>query len=300
MTIPAFLMARLSEMVEARLGLHFPPERWSDLERKTSALAGQFHFADGASCAEWLASSALTKEQVGILASHLTVGETSFFRDARFFHLLEYEILPELIRLRRGISQHLRIWSAGCCTGEEPYSVAMIVHRLLAGHRDWQATILATDINPYFLEKAAAGVYGAWSFRGTPAWVRQRYFTPVPGGRAALVPQIKQLVSFRPLNLAAGGFPSLLTNTTAMDVILCRNVLMYFAPERVREVAARFNQALVAGGWLMVGPCELGQVSAEAFRTVSFPGAIVYRKAGAEVGTTDARPAELAAALVGR
>ncbi len=278
--LPDSLLAGVSEFVAVSMGLHFPPERWRDLERGLAAAAHDFDLPDAEACAHGLLSAPLTHARVEVLASHLTVGETYFFREKRSFEALEEHILPELLRARRGADQRLRVWSAGCCTGEEPYSVAMLLDRLIPDAEAWNVTILATDINPRFLRKAAEGVYGEWSFRDTPEWIRQRYFKLRRDGRYELYPRIRKRVTFSHLNLADDTFPSLLNNTNAMDVILCRNVLMYFTAERSRRVAANFHRSLLGGGWLIVSPAETSIDLFSPLSAVQFSGAVLYRKAG--------------------
>jgi chemotaxis protein methyltransferase CheR len=112
----------LSDLLAAQTGLHFPAERWRDLARGIAAAAPAFGMPDAESCARWLLSAPLTRHQIEVLANHLTVGETYFFREKMSFEALEQHILPQLIRMRAS-ERRLRIWSAGCCTGEEPYSV---------------------------------------------------------------------------------------------------------------------------------------------------------------------------------
>jgi chemotaxis protein methyltransferase CheR len=138
----------------------------------------------------------LTKTHLQVLASHLTVGETYFFREKKTFEILTASIVPDLIRNRRGCGQRLRIWSAACCTGEEPYSLAILLHQIIPDFTDWHVTILATDINERFLQKAAAGVYGEWSFRESPAGFKERYFHRTADGRHAILPEIKKQVIF--------------------------------------------------------------------------------------------------------
>jgi len=260
------------------MGLNFPQERWSDLERGIAAVAPEFGFADAESCARWLLSTPLTHPMIETLASHLTVGETYFFREPRSLEALEDRILPALLHARHGAERRLRIWSAGCCTGEEPYSIAMLLERLIPDQRGWNITILATDINPKFLRKAAEGVYGEWSFRGAPAWLRERYFKKRRDGRFEIVPHLKRKVTFSYLNLADDAYPSLANNTNAMDVIFCRNVLMYFTPDRVKETARNYYRALVDGGWLIVSPAETSNALFAPFAAVAFPGVVLYRK----------------------
>src|SRR5882724_1702055 len=280
--VPDVLWGRLSEFIAQNTGLHFPPERRADLQRGVTAAAAEFGFADSARCADWLLSASLTRPQLHTLASHLTIGETYFFRERKTFDALAQRILPELICRRRGREQRLRLWSAACSTGEEPYSLAILVQQLLPDWRDWHVTILATDINPRFLQKAAAGVYGEWSFRESPSWFKERYFTRTRDGRFAVDPQIRNCVRFAPMNLVQDCFPSLATDTNAMDVIFCRNVLMYFTPAHVRKVVESLRNALTDDGWLAVSPTECSQALFSRFVAVNFPDSILYRKCNTE------------------
>lgn len=277
-TLSAPLLSCLSDVLAARIGLHFPVERWSDLERGIAAAASAFGMPDAKSCAHWLLSAPLTHSQIEILASHLTVGETYFFRDRKSFEALEQYVLPALIHSRRDSERRLRIWSAGCCTGEEPYSIAMLLDRLVPGHEQWNMTILATDINPRFLRKGVEGVYGEWSFRDAPGWIKERYFKSERQGRYAIHPRIKSMVTFSYLNLADDAYPSLSNNTNAMDIIFCRNVLMYFTAELAEKVAGNLQRSLVDGGWLAVSPAETLSRSFSGFSPVHFHDAMFYRK----------------------
>ncbi len=236
--------SQLSEFIAEKMALHFPRERWEDLQRGLASAAQEFGHADAAECIDWLLAAPSTQAQLQVLASHLTIGESYFLRDRPTLEALTGHIVPELIRARRGREQRLRIWSAACCTGEEPYSLAILLHEALPELHDWQVTITATDINPRFLHKAAAGIYGEWSFRDAPPWLKQRYFTPTADGRYAIAPRIKKLVNFAYLNLAQDVYPSLATDTNAMDVIFCRNVLMYFTPAQIRTVIGHLHPLL--------------------------------------------------------
>ncbi len=112
------LWSQLSEFIAERTGLHFPSERRDDLERGLAGAAGEFGFADVAGCAQWLLSASLTQAQIQMLASHLTVGETYFFREKKTFDVLAESVLPELVGSRRKRELRLRLWSAACCTAE--------------------------------------------------------------------------------------------------------------------------------------------------------------------------------------
>ena len=271
--------SQLSELIARTMGLHFPRECWDDLQRGLAGAAQEFGFDDdAAACVGWLLSAPPTQAQLQVLAGHLTIGETYFFRDPQTLEALARDILPKLIRARRGVDQRLRIWSAACCSGEEPYSLAILLHEALPDLRDWQVTITATDINARALHKAAAGIYGEWSFRDAPAGLKERYFKRTADDRYAIVPWIRKLVNFAYLNLVEDAYPSLATGTNAMDLIFCRNVLMYFTPPQVGKVIGNLRRTLVDGGWLAVSPSEASQALFPQFVTANFPGAILYQK----------------------
>ena len=271
------LPAQLSGVIEARMGLHFAPNRWPDLMRGVEAAAREFGFGDAESCGRWLCSARLDKRQIAILASHLTIGETYFFREKRSFDILAGQILPRLIARCRQ-DRRLRIWSAGCCTGEEPYSLAITLARLLPDLGDWDITLLATDINPRFLQRAAAGVFGEWSFRGLSSEIKDRFFAPVAGGQFEVQGAIRQMVTFDTLNLAEDAFPSLLNNTNAMDLILCRNVMIYLAPPQIERLVEKFGRCLCDDASLLVGAAETAFVRSDALRPICYPGIVAFQK----------------------
>ena len=271
-------LSELSRVIAEQTGLHFPRERWSDLERGILSAALKFGYPDAESCARWLLSAPLTKKGIEILAGELTIGETYFFREKRSFEILAEQILPEMARARQGAERRLRIWSAGCCTGEEPYSIAILLDRILPDLGQWNVTILATDVNSLFLQKASAGVYSDWSFRDAPAWLKSNYFKRVGERHFEILPRIKVKVTFSYLNLAEDVYPSLANNTNAMDLIFCRNVLMYFTAERMKRVILNFHRSLVDTGWLFVSPTETSPELFSRFCPVPFQGAILYQK----------------------
>jgi chemotaxis protein methyltransferase CheR len=275
------LLSQLSKLLENELGLYYPPKNWGDLERRITAAAPALGTKDADSCIRQLLSAPLAREQLEILAGHLTVGETYFFREKGCFDVLEERILPELMGACARSGRQLRIWSAGCCTGEEPYSIAILLDRLSQSTAGANATILATDINPTFLEKADRGLYGEWSFRGTPAWVKERYFKRVKNGQFEILPRIRKRVMFSYLNLAEETCSGIFSGADSVDVIFCRNVLMYFRPDRVMEVGKNFYRSLVNGGWLILSPVELANDLFPQFNPTTFPTAILYQKTSA-------------------
>jgi len=284
------LLERVSAFVAETMGLHFPRERLRDLQRGLVSASEELGFQDPAACADWLLSRPPTRKQLQVLAGHLTVGETYFLRDRATLDVFADRLLPDLIRARRGGAQRLRIWSAACCSGEEAYSLAILVREALLDTTGWHITILATDINAGFLRKAIAGTYREWSFRGTPPGFKQRYFKRTVDGRYAILPEIRRMVTFEHLNLVEDVYPSLATDSNAMDVIFCRNALMYFSPAQARKVIGNLHHALIEGGWLAVSPSEASQALFTQFATRNFPAAILYQKSGTRprVGDTGA------------
>lgn len=276
--LSAALMAKVSQIIESRMALHFPPDRWNDLEQKLKFAAKEFGFTDHEVFCNWLANSSLKTEQAEILASHLTVSETYFWREPHVFEALENTILPELVRAREKGEKRLRVWSAGCATGEEPYSLAIAINRAIPDYKNWNVTILATDINPQILRRANEGIYGEWSFRNAPPWLKERYFTRTGNKKYQIASEIRNMVTFAYLNLAEDTYPSPINNTNAMDIIFCRNVLMYFTGKRIQQIGESLYKSLISDGWLMVSSSELSLQLFPQFAPVHFLEAIVYRK----------------------
>ena len=276
--IPYMLLAKLAELINALMGLKFSDNRLTDLEQKIRLASKDFGFDDPACCIEWLLATPLSQEQIQILAHHLTVGETYFFRQKAVFDFFEQHILSELMHRRRYRDKRLRLWSAGCSTGEEPYSIAMSLHQKIPDLPHWKITILATDINNSFLNKASDGVYGEWAFREIPPGYKQQYFHPLAGGKVEIHPNIKNMITFANLNLVEDPYPALLNNTAAMDVIFCRNVLIYFDHEKAAKVVQGLEWSLSEGGWLIFGPSDPFSVQNLGLCPVTSNGLTVYRK----------------------
>lgn len=199
----------------------------------------------------------------------LTVGETFFFRTEQHWQALKQEVLPELIAWRRQEAEEqagregsgqpspsLRLWSAGCASGEEPYSLAILLHELIPDLARWTITLLGSDINEHALATAIRGRYGRRSVESAtdPAY-RERHFA-LKKDTYELDKRVREIVEFRALNLVRDSYPSLLSNTCDMDLILCRNVTIYFTPELAREVQNKLYRSLSPGGLLLIGHAE--------------------------------------------
>ena len=267
---------RFSDLLRARSGMEFSGQRRADLERALERAFNEFGVPTPELLYDRLTVGPGAQAALEAFIASLTVPETYFFRNQPQFEALEQRILPELIERRRDL-RRLRIWSVGCASGEEPYSLAMLLRRVLPDLAAWDVTILATDLNRSLLEKAQRGLYTAWSFRDTSSDIQAQYFTR-RGSQFELSPQVRGQVTFAYLNLADDSYPSALTDTLDVDLILFRNVLIYFGEEMARRVIDRLYDALADGGWLLVGHAEPSISLFNRFTTHSFPGAIVYQK----------------------
>jgi chemotaxis protein methyltransferase CheR len=267
------LYSRFRALLLARAGLHYPERRRPDLAHALGQVAQQLGLADLGSLYGAIAAGGPAWE---LAVAQLTIGETYFMRNGAQFAALRERILPDLLARRRA-ARSLRLWSAGCATGEEPYSLAIALAEALPPAEEWQVSILATDLNPQFLERAREGLYGSWSFREVPEELRALHFTP-EGPRWRLRPELRRQVMFARLNLAEPCYPAIGNGTVALDLIFCRNVTIYFDEATTRQVVERFYAALAPGGWLVVGHAEPHTEIYRAFETHNVPGAVLYRK----------------------
>ncbi len=220
------------------------------------------------------------------LVQLLTNKETFFFREMHHFQVLRDMILPELSAMR--ISP-VRLWSAGCATGEEPYSLAITVSEYGAQHGSLDAQIIATDIDTDALEKARQGCYGERSVRLVPANLRRRYFS-FDGQTHCITPEVAQLVAFRQYNLAAEETPPELSN---IDIIFCRNVTIYFN-ERMRDrLNARLANSLREGGYLFVASAETMGHDRDRLELISEGSTFLFRKTRSSARQPQFAPPEL-------
>lgn len=242
-------------LVQARVG------------RRLRAL-GLASFASYAALVESEGAAAEAERQRLIAA--ITTNVTRFFREPYHFEMLTSRILPELVaRVRRG--GRLRLWSAGCSTGEEPYSIALTLLGAFPDVAHHDVRILATDIDTEVLATAIRGVYSAEAARSVPAALRRAYLPETSDGRVQVGPEARGLVRFRRLNLARP-WPM----TGRFDVIFCRNVVIYFDAETKDGVWRRFAQYLPVGGHLFVGHSE--RIDTLALPALVSDGTASYRR----------------------
>jgi chemotaxis protein methyltransferase CheR len=260
------------------LGLHYTEKQEKELYSKISSASQSFDFSSADSFIEWLLRQKLSDAQIKKLASHLTIGETYFFREKKALEFLERKYLPDLISKRRAKSKTLKIWSAGCSSGEEPYTIAIMLTRIIPNIQNWDITILGTDINYKFLQKAKSGIYSKWSFRGIPESYKSDYFEEIDNSKYRIKSSIRDMVNFSYLNLANPPYYPSKSNSNFFDIIFCRNVLIYFSHEGIQMVTENFYNNLRKGGVLLLSPVETSNLIHQSFNRLPFNGITVYEK----------------------
>lgn len=235
------------------------------------------------------------------LALQLTIGESYFFRDRGQIELLKNTILPKLIDQKRQVNNRekpsLRIWSAGCSTGEEAYSLAILVNKLIPDLHNWQILILGTDLNFEAIAKAKRGVYEAWSFRMVDPEIQKNYFNQRQQSWQ-IKEHIRSLVKFQTNNLIKDTFPNSASDIWGMDIIICRNVFIYFDSKSISIVLDKFYNTLRTTGYLIAGHAELHGQDLGKLRTKVFPESVVYQRHEDVQIETPAKPSQLLPVLI--
>jgi len=242
----------IAEFLRASCGLHFGLESRYLLERRLARRCAELGVRSFTSYHYALRSDATGDGELAWAIDHLTTNETYFLRERRQLEALIGEIVPSLLARRGGPGgSPVSVWSAGCSSGEEPYSIVlMALEAGLQPGRDLR--VYASDISRQMLHKARRGVYRESSFRQMDAWLRDKYFVAKDGGHR-ISDEIKKHVHFAHMNLLDESRSALLGS---LDVILCRNVIIYFDLETKRRVVRTFHQKLRPGGYLLLGHSE--------------------------------------------
>lgn len=214
--------------------------------------------------------------ELNALAQDLTIGESYFFRGHDHFQAFTERVLPERLRAQAA-TRRLRFLSAGCASGEEPYSLAILLREHVPDIESWDIDILGVDINAGFLDKARQGIYTPWSFRDAPPHLVQRYFRS-EYKQLVLDPAVRAMVRFREQNLMEDGS---CWHEGPYDAIFCRNVLIYFTGEAIAAVLARAEQALAPQGYLFLGHAESLRGLTRAFHLCQTHETFYYRLRGA-------------------
>jgi len=267
-------LERLSAVIARRSGLLFPEERWPFLRDRARAVMARGGFTSGR---RWTSALERAAEEgaplYAELEAALQVHETSFFRYERHHDALRDVVLPALVGAGANREERLRIWSAGCSTGQEPYSIAMTLCQLLPPK--FPVEILAVDASEQALRTAAAGVYTTAEVRSVPATYLATYFRR-RNDRWTVVPAIREMVKFVQYDVRHGFYIG------KFDIIFCCNVLLYFTPAVKRQVMERFTRALLPGGFLFLGHADGVTPSAHHYdRRRAAHGFVYHRRASA-------------------
>jgi chemotaxis protein methyltransferase CheR len=267
-------LEQFRSIVTRRLGLQYEDGKLdylAEVARQRMELVGNARFE---SYLERLNSSPKDSDEFRALAEQLTVNETFFFRNADNFRAFAEIVLPERIRARTQ-EKRLRILSAGCASGEEPYSLAVFVREALPDLGSWDVKIIGIDVNPPVLAKATQARYSAWSLRATSEDAKRRYFR-ADGLDFVLAPAIQKMVTFEERNLVDED--PLFWQSLACDVVFCRNVLMYFTPDKARDVVRRISQALLPSGFFFLGHAETLRGLTQEFHLCHTHDTFYYRR----------------------
>jgi chemotaxis protein methyltransferase CheR len=262
-------LAGIAEIVRVEAGLSIRPPMASMLKARLAPRLRRLGMADFRTYLNFLEGDKNPEEREELVTA-LTTNISHFFREPHHFDLLRHEILPPLVQQAK-TGAPVRLWSAGCAAGQEPYSIAMTVLELMPDAADHDVKILATDVDAKILAKAQRGVFCAKSLQEIPAPLHARFLRP-KGAALEVTNAVRQPVRFCQHNLH-DPWPM----RAKFDVIFCRNVLIYFEPEAQMRLIARFAAALKPQGWLFLGHSERIPVSGCAgFCTA---GVTAYRRA---------------------
>jgi chemotaxis protein methyltransferase CheR len=275
------LLKRIRSLIARQIGLLVREHDDALLSKVVAERIRALNLSGAEQYCQFLSSNADILYEREELTTLLTVGETYFFRDHGQHALLQDSILPELLE-RRKAEHTLRIWCAACSSGEEAYSLAILLDELMIDQTQWSISILGTDINHDAIDKARQGIYTEWSFRGMSNERRQRYFHRHKD-TWVLNDAIRNRVTFRQGDLVADEFPDYASGLYAVDLILCRNTFIYMAPNVVSSIADKFTETLADGGILMTGHGELYAHHLGKLRARVFPESIVYQKVAASL-----------------
>jgi chemotaxis protein methyltransferase CheR len=273
------LYSHLKEYLIESTGLAYYSDKDADLAPRIRRRLSDFSFHDCAAYLELLHDPVRGPAETEALIEAVTIGETYFFRHREHFDALRDLVLPDLIA-RNAANRRLRIWCAGCADGSEPYSLSILLRRELAHLLlGWEVSILGTDINRQYLASAREGKFEQWSLRSISEDLRSACFEE-KGKQWVIAPAYKAGVSFQSHNLVEDGFPPQFNNPSAFDLIICRNVMIYFHPELMRSIVRRFHDCLAPGAWLLVGPSEPNMTCFTSFNAVNAPGVTLYQRPG--------------------
>jgi len=270
--LPEDIFRLIRDMIRDYCGIYFDDDSRYLIKKRLSRRVRFSHFGSFRDYYRHLLYDRNRDEELASVIDVLTVNETYFFREQNQLKTFSEEILPELREICKD-KKRLRIWSAGCSTGEEPYTIAMLI--LDKGHfHGWNIEIFGSDINQRVLQAARKGIYGKNSFRTTEQYFLNKYFKK-ENSLFRISDSVKQYVNFSHLNLLDLVKVKLVGT---MDIIFCRNVLIYFDHLSRKKIIEMFYERLVDGGYLLLGHAESLVNISTAFSLRHFKYDMVYQK----------------------
>lgn len=269
-------LIRIRDLIYKSCGIFMPDNKFYFLKDRCSRRLKTVTTDSLRAYYEMLTTSSDRDAEVRNLLNEITVGETCFFRSPQQISALRKVVLPQVMAPKEKLSfRRLKIWSAATSTGEEPYTLAMVLleeaDKLLKG---WSWEINATDLNDNSLTKAKEGIYDTYSLRNIPPYFRQKYFQ-ARGQEFAISPEVKKHVVFSRLNLHD---ESKMLFMQGYDIVFCANCLIYFDGASKRRTVHHFYNSLVTGGYFFTGQSESLYGVSDEFHLVHFPGATAYMR----------------------
>jgi chemotaxis protein methyltransferase CheR len=246
---------KLIDVINQRLGIVVSANQINDLRKIVDKCCEKYNYTPDDYLAE-LQSANINSIIFGELVASITVGETYFFRDKKQMDLLKNFILPNIISKKRANNNlFIRIWSAGCASGEELYTIIIMLYELLPDIDNWKLSLLGTDINTVVLQKALNGIYTQWSMRSILDTHKAKWFE-LKGNFYYLNKNVIDKAHFAYLNLIEDNYPTMISGTNAQDLIICRNVLIYFDEEHATEIMKKLSRSLMEDGYLLLGASD--------------------------------------------
>ena len=269
-------LARVRDLVYKVCGIYLPDNKFYFLNDRCGRRLKSLKQDSLRAYYDMLTTGSDRDTEIRNLLNEITVGETCFFRSPQQLSALQKIVLPKIMEAKSKLSfTRLKLWSAGTSTGEEPYTLAMmLLEESATTLKKWTWEIIATDLNDRSLAKANEGVYDTYSLRNTPAYFQQKYFRP-QGQEFAISAEVKKHVTFSRLNLLD---ESKLLFMKGNDIIFCANVLIYFDGASKRRTVHHFYNSLLPGGYFFLGHSESLYGVNDEFHLVHFPGATAYHR----------------------
>src|SRR6202166_3320224 len=273
---PAPDLVRIRDLIYQAAGIFHPDNKLRLLDDRCGRRMKELKVTCLREYFECLTIRPIRQAELSALLNEITIGETCFFRNQPQLDALRKIVIPNVLQVKSRLPfRKLRIWSAGCSTGEEPYTIRMLQLEEAGGQlKDWLVEILATDLNERSLVHAKAAIYGNYSTRNLTAIQRQKYFLP-RGNQLRVNPGARANINFSRLNLSDD---SRMTFMKGMDIIFCCNVLIYFDLASKRRVIRHFFNNLLPHGYLFLGHSESLYGISDDFRLVHLPGTTAYMK----------------------